>query len=157
MSKKRLILIFVTLLFAVLESFSQLPVQDNKPISNLRKKKIAVVADTVRIDTFSVIPNTFSIEGFSDSSYFFDNINALFKWKTMPAADSITIIYRVFPYKLNSVVQRMDFDSVSYKFYAKPFEFGRNEMAKGFLILAIFSTMEVLDAGFHLVIARMRL
>ncbi|HJS53550.1 MAG TPA: hypothetical protein VJ765_03370 [Chitinophagaceae bacterium] len=131
MSKKRLILIFVTLMFAVLESFSQVPVQDNTPISNLRKKKIAVVADTVRIDSFSVIPNTFSIDGFNDSSYFFDNINALFKWKAMPAADSITITYRVFPYKLNTVVQRLDFDSVSYKFYAKPFEFGRNEMAKG--------------------------
>ena len=133
MRKKRLILILATLLFAVLESFAQIPVQDNKPLSNLRKKKIAVVADTIRIDTFSVIPNTFLIEGLSDSTYFFDNINALLKWKTVPAADSVTVIYRVFPYKLNSVVQRLNFDSVSYKFYAKPFEFGRNEqqLARG--------------------------
>jgi len=114
-------------MFAVLESRAQFPVQDTKPISNLRKKKIAVVADTIRIDTFSVIPNTFLIEGFSDSTYSFDNINALLKWKALPPIDSVTIVYRVFPYKLNSVVQRLNYDSVSYKFYAKPFEFGANE------------------------------
>jgi len=114
-------------LFAVLESRAQFPVQDTKPISNLRKKKIAVVVDTIRIDTFSIIPNTFIIEGFNDSTYFFDNINALFKWKTMPSTDSVTIVYRVFPYKLNSVVQRLNYDSVSYKFYTKPFEFGASD------------------------------
>src|SRR5688572_22903734 len=133
MSQKRLILIFVTLLFAVLESFAQIPAQDNKPLSNLRRKKIAVVADTIRIDTFSVIPNTFLIENFSDSAYFFDNINALLKWRSIPSVDSVTIVYRVFPYKFNSVVQRLSFDSVAYKFYAKPFEFGQNEqqLARG--------------------------
>ena len=131
MSKKRLILVLVTLLS--LESFSQIPIQDTRPLSNLRKRKIAVVADTVRIDSFSVIPKTFLIEGFSDSSYFLDNVNALLKWNTVPPIDSVTIVYRVFPYKLNSVVQRLNYDSVSYKFYAKPFEFGGNDLqtAKG--------------------------
>ena len=131
MSKKRLILILLTLLS--LESFSQFPVQDNKPLSNLRKKKIAVIADTIRIDSFSVIPKTFLIEGFSDTLYYLDNVNATLKWKTVPSIDSVTIMYRVFPYKLNSVVQRLNYDSVSYKFYAKPFEFGGNDqqIAKG--------------------------
>ena len=114
-------------MFAVLEIRAQIPVQNAKPISNLRTKKIAVVADTIRIDTFSVIPNTLLIEGFNDSTYFFDNINALLKWKTLPSTDSVTIVYRVFPYKLNSVVQRLNYDSVSYKFYSKPFEFGAND------------------------------
>ena len=125
MRRKRLILILVTL--ASLQSFAQIPVQDNKPLSNLRKKKVPVVTDTLRIDTLSVIPNTFFIESFSDSAYSFDHVNALLKWNTLPSIDSVMIVYRVFPYKLNSVVQRMNFDSVSYKFYAKPFEFGLNE------------------------------
>jgi len=131
LSKKRLILILLTLLS--LESFSQIPIQDNKPLSNLRKKKIAVVADTIRIDSFSVIPKTFLIEGFSDTSYYLDNVNAILKWKTVPSTDSVIVIYRVFPYKLNSVVQRLNYDSVSFKFYAKPFEFGGNDqqIAKG--------------------------
>ncbi len=127
MSKNRLILILATLMFAVLESRAQFPVQDTKPISNLRKKKIAVVVDTIRIDSFSIIPKTFFVEGFSDTAYSFDNINALLKWKTLPSTDSVTIVYRVFPYKLNSVVQRLNYDSISYRFYAPTFEFGRNE------------------------------
>ena len=114
-------------MFAVLESRAQFPVQDTKPVSNLRKKKIAVIADTIRIDTFSIIPKTFFVEGFSDSTYSFDNINALLIWKTLPSTDSVTIVYRVFPYKLNSVVQRLNYDSISYRFYAPTFEFGRNE------------------------------
>ena len=125
LSKKGLILIFATLL--CLESFSQVPVQDNKPLSNLRKKRIAVVADTIRLDTFSIIPHTFLIEGFSDTAYVFDNINAWMKWKTVPATDSVTIVYRVFPYKFNTVIQRLNYDSVSYKFYAPTFEFGRSD------------------------------
>jgi len=88
-------------MFAALEGRAQFPVQDTKSISNLRKKKIAVVVDTVRIDTFSIIPNTFLVEGFHDSTYSFDNINAFLKWKTLPSTDSVTIVYRVFPYKLN--------------------------------------------------------
>lgn len=129
--KKRLILILATLV--CLESFAQLPVQQNKPLSNLRKKKIAVVADTIRIDTFSIIPNTFLIEGFSDSAYSFDNINAIMKWKIVPTVDSVSIIYRVFPYKFNAVVQRLNYDSISYKFYAPTFEFGRSDqqLARG--------------------------
>ena len=125
MSKRRLILILIILLS--LESFSQIPIQDNKPLSNLRKRKIAVVADTIRIDLFSIIPKTFLIEGYSDTAYSLDNVTALLKWKTVPSVDSVTIVYRVFPYKLNSVVQRLNYDSVSYKFYAKPFEFGGND------------------------------
>ena len=127
MSKKRLIIILATLLFAVLEGNAQFPVQDTKVISNLRKKKIAVIADTIRVDSFSVIPKTFLVEGFSDSTYSFDNINALLVWKALPSTDSVTIVYRVFPYKLNSVVQRLNYDSISYRFYAPTFEFGRNE------------------------------
>lgn len=133
MTPKRLIVILATLLFAVLESHAQFPVQDNKPLSNLRKKKIAVTTDTLRIDSLSIIPNTFLIDGFTTADYFIDNINALLKWNKVPAVDSVTVTYRIFPYKLNSVVQRLNFDSVSYKFYAKPFEFGARDqqIAKG--------------------------
>jgi len=133
LNPKRLIIIFATLLFTVLESFPQIPVQDQKPLSNLRKKKIAVTADTLLLDTLSIIPNTFSVDGIHDTSYMLDNINALLIWKTLPASDSVLIIYRVFPYKLNAAVQRLNFDSVSYRFYTKPFEFGKTDqpVAKG--------------------------
>lgn len=54
-------------------------------------------------------------------------MNAVLYWKTKPAVDSISIIYRVFPNKLNSVLQRMNYDSIAKMLYIKPFEFGRNE------------------------------
>ncbi|TAL40553.1 MAG: hypothetical protein EPN92_14505 [Chitinophagaceae bacterium] len=116
-----------------MESDAQFPVQDKKSLSNLRKKKVAVTSDTLHLDTLSIIPKTFLIEGVNDSMYAVDLMNAFLVWKTVPRVDSVTIIYRVFPYKLNAVTKRMDFDSVSYKFYVKPFQFGDNNYstAKG--------------------------
>jgi hypothetical protein len=133
LTQKRLIIIFVTLLFAFLESYSQIPVQDTKPFSNLRKKKVPVTADSLYIDTLSIIPQTFSIEGISDTAYSLNLPDAYLVWKIKPGKDSVLITYRVFPYKLNAAIQHMNFDSVSYKFYARPFVFGKNEneSAKG--------------------------
>ena len=85
--------------------------------------------DTLRFDTLSIIPNTFSITNINAASYSVNLLDAYLVWKTSPDMDSVLITYRVFSYKLNAVVQRMNFDSVSYKFYAKPFKFGETEDA----------------------------
>jgi len=85
--------------------------------------------DTLFFDTLSIIPKTFSILNINEASYTIDLLNAYFIWKTSPDMDSVVITYRVFPYKLNAVMQRLNFDSVSYKFYAKPFKFGEQEDA----------------------------
>lgn len=47
--------------------------------------------------------------------------------------DSVTLSYRVFPYRLNSVVKGLNYDSVKNNFYLKPFEFnaGEAETSKG--------------------------
>lgn len=133
MTQKRLIIVFAILLFAFLESYSQIPVQGTKPFSNLRIKKVPVTADTLHIDSLSIIPQTFFVEGINDTAYTIYLPDAYLVWKVKPGKDSILITYRVFPYKLNAVIQHMNFDSVSYKFYAKPFEFGKTEYepAKG--------------------------
>ena len=126
LTRKALILFAAALLFGILESQAQFPVQDNKPLSNLRRKKIAVTADTTHLDSVSIIPKTFSIDDVSELHYTVDLFNALLIWKTLPDKDSVVITYRVFPYKLNAVTRRMDFDSVSYRFYQKPFQFNDN-------------------------------
>ncbi len=133
MTQRRLIIILATLMFAILESHAQIPVQDNKPFSNLRVKKLPVNSDTLRFDSLSIIPKTFLIADVSDTVYSINLLDAYLVWKTRPTMDSVLVTYRVFPYKLNAVTQRMNFDSVSYKFYAKPFRFGENEntVAKG--------------------------
>ena len=117
-------------MIAVLEIHAQFPIQDNKPLSNLRTKKIAVSRDPFQFDTLSIIPKYFSIKEISDSFYHLDILNAILTWKTLPAKDSVIITYRVFPYKLNTSLQRLNFDSVSYKFYTKPFEFNQGEFSQ---------------------------
>lgn len=116
------ILLFTSLLLFALATRAQLPVH-----SNLHVKKIAVIADSVVLDTTSIIPNTFKIVNVDTSGYRLNFVNAILYWKRKPQTDSVTIVYRTFPFKLNSVVQRLSFDSVMNNVYLKPFEFNANE------------------------------
>jgi len=67
----------------------------------------------MRLDTISIVPRTLSISGIPDSEYHLDFINALLYWKQKPALDSVSLTYRVFPFKLNPVAQHLNYDSVS--------------------------------------------
>ena len=96
--------------------------------SNLRSKKIAIDS-SLRVDSLSIVPHTFFIKGVDTSYYSLDEVNALLTWKKKPAADSVEIIYRVFPYKLNAVARRYTYDSVMNNFIAEPFVFNRNRQA----------------------------
>ena len=126
MTLRGLVIIIVTLFTAILESHAQTPIQDSKPLSNLRSKRM-IVTDTVRIDTLSIIPGSLIIEGVLPADYVLDHINAYVTWKNRPQKDALLFTYRVFNYKLNAVAQRMVFDSVSYKFYQRPFEFNQKD------------------------------
>ena len=95
---------------------------NNSPASNLRQKVFKISADSLRIDTVSIIPNTLTVAYVTAGDYRLDFIKAILYWKNKPAADSVTITYRVFPYKLNPVAQRMNYDSVANNFFVKPFE-----------------------------------
>ena len=102
--------------------------------SNLHIKKIAVAADSILLDTASIIPNTIKITDVDTSAYRIDFVKAFLFWKNKPNADSVEISYRTFPFKLNSVVQRLSFDSVVNNVYLKPFEFNQNnDEQKGLL------------------------
>ncbi len=96
--------------------------------SNLRHKTFAIAADSILLDTTSIIPQTFTIEGIPSSDYRLDFINAVLHWNKKPAADSVTVTYRVFFYKLNPVAQRMHVDSVINKMSVAPYEFN-NELS----------------------------
>lgn len=116
------ILLLTCLLFFAFCSEAQNPVST----SNLRMKKIAV-KDSVVLDTLSIIPKTFSIRGVDSSVYHLDFVNAILYWQVKPSADSVTLVYRVFPAKLNSLVQRLQYESVAKNLYIKPYEFGKDE------------------------------
>ena len=97
---------------------------NNSPASNLRQKTFKITADSLRIDTVSIIPNSLSVAYVSAADYRLDFIKAILYWKTKPATDSVIITYRVFPYKLDPISQRMKYDSVLNNFLVRPFESG---------------------------------
>ena len=104
-----------------LTSKAQQPVPA-KPLSNLRVKQFTNFKDTITLDSLSIIPNSFSIVNVPDSSYRLDYVRSVLYWKTRPATDTVLITWRVFPYKLNEVVKRIDFDSVVKYTAIKPYE-----------------------------------
>jgi hypothetical protein len=107
--------------------------QPASPVSNLHIKKISIAADSVLLDTFSIVPNTFVIAGVAHSQYSLDFVRAKLFWKIKPSTDTVTVTYRTFPYRLTSLVQRLNYDSIRHNFYLKPFEFnaGATDASKG--------------------------
>ncbi len=132
MTLLRRILLWGLLVVLAIEGKAQLPFQTS-PQSNLRVKKVAAAADSILLDSLSIIPNTFSIAGMDTTSYRLDFVKAILHWKTKPPADSVLMTYRVFPYKLNSVVQRLSYESIINNVYLAPYEFHANstEASKG--------------------------
>ncbi|HEY2727392.1 MAG TPA: hypothetical protein VGI61_09485, partial [Parafilimonas sp.] len=102
----RLILFFLLLITA-------LPV--TAQLSNLRSKKIPAKNFT-KIDSLSIVPNTFFIECFDTSFYNLDWVNATLFFKKQLPVDSVQIIYRVFNQKLNAVSKRYSYDSIKNNF-----------------------------------------
>lgn len=127
----RIYLIFILSLTSIWSS-AQIPFSGS-PTSNLRNKILKVESDTLQIDTISIIPSSFSIKEIPASEYILDYSNAKLIWLSKPAAEFIQVTYRVFPFKLNPVAQRMSYDSVMNNFYVKPFVFnnGLNSNQKG--------------------------
>ncbi|MFT3912466.1 MAG: hypothetical protein QM737_23765 [Ferruginibacter sp.] len=113
MTKKRIYLFFIaSLLMHTL--FAQ-----TTPLSNLRKKNISTAAGIQKIDTASIAPGTFTVSNILSSSYKLDEVNATLEWITKPPFDSVAIVYRVFPFKLNAVQQRYNYDSIRINFLAE--------------------------------------
>ncbi|MGI8635477.1 MAG: hypothetical protein ACR2KZ_08750, partial [Segetibacter sp.] len=108
--------------------------------SNLRSKKIAASSSLI-LDSLSIVPNTFFIRGFDTTFYNIDEVNAKLTWKKLLFIDSVDVLYRVFPYKLNAVAKRFSYDSILNNFIAQPNVFNKNNRQGSSGSLFDFGTM----------------
>ncbi|MBK8089456.1 MAG: hypothetical protein IPK31_16835 [Chitinophagaceae bacterium] len=106
--------------------------QQTPSLSNLRTKKISTKKSPVKIDSLSIVPNSVFIAGLTKQDYRIDAVNAQLFWINAPSSlDSISITYRVFPYKLNAQVNRMKFDDIKNNFMTKPMTIDNEGNGKG--------------------------
>ena len=61
-------------------------------------------------------PGSVTIDGVSPFYYKVDEVNATITWLEKPAKETVTVTYRVFPYKLNAVARHLNYDSIRYNF-----------------------------------------
>ncbi|MDF2191900.1 hypothetical protein [Paraflavitalea sp. CAU 1676] len=101
-------------------AFAQAP-RTGQPLSNLRKKTVYAHQTFVQLDSLSIIPKTLSIPGVPDSLYTIDYVKAALTWKAKPALDTLVVYYRVFPRRLDAVLNRMPYDSIMNNFIGQPF------------------------------------
>jgi hypothetical protein len=87
--------------------------------SNVRHKRIPV-KDNIQVDSSSIVPNNFSVEGVPSSMYTLDPVNAVLHWNSKPLQDSVNVTYRVFGFRLNTAVRKYSYDSVRYNFALEP-------------------------------------
>ncbi len=114
--KKKLfiLLFFIANLICLQNTFGQLK-------SNLVKKKISIQSDSLVLDSLSIVPNTFIIQGALKESYTVDFANAKLFWNQKPTLDSVFVSYRTFPYKLNNQVFLYNYDSVKNNALLAPY------------------------------------
>lgn len=109
----------------------------SQQLSNIRKKKIIVSADTTQIDTASIVPGSLVIKSDTPLDFYFNYAQSKIFWRKKPPAATLDIEYRVFPFSNQSIYRRLSFDSIFYrfgaappkvtseKFNAKPIDFGK--------------------------------
>jgi hypothetical protein len=96
------------------------PVPPSKISSNLRRHYLRVQNGTQKLDSLSMVPGTMIVSGIPDDAYKIDYVHSTITWVRKPNLDSVLIQYRLFPYQLNGVVQRLDYAKVMDKFSIAP-------------------------------------
>ena len=91
--------------------------QVNPPsLSNLNKKQFSTKETVIRLDSMSIVPGSVTVEGISPFYYKIDEVNATLTWLEKPNVETVIITYRVFPYRLNTIVRHFNYDSIRYNF-----------------------------------------
>ncbi len=88
--------------------------------TNQRQQRVPTRMSAIRLDSLSIIPGSMRISEIPDSLWRLDAVDAMLYWLKPASLDSVTITYRVFPYRLNAPRRQMGFDSVMGKFVIAP-------------------------------------
>ena len=104
------VLCIFLLLFCSGEMLAQ--VRTASPFSNLRYKTIAAAGDSLIIDSLSIAPGSFIVEGIADSGYSFYPERSMLVWKSRPAVDSVHVRYRVLPLSFYHVYRHKGLDLI---------------------------------------------
>jgi hypothetical protein len=96
-------------------------------LSNLHRRYIPIQGGKIPIDSASLIPGAFFVKNTPDSAYVLDWVNATLTWVHPPPppngmADSVLVTYRSFPYRLNAVARRFNYDSIENYFLFRPYD-----------------------------------
>jgi hypothetical protein len=97
-------------------------------LSNLHRKMIPVRGGRTQLDTLSIIPGSLFIRDVPDSgdvpdsAFLLDWVNGSLSWQHPPSRDSVLVYYRCFPYKLNAVARRFNYDSIMNYFLVRPYD-----------------------------------
>jgi len=105
-----------------------LPRARNAPpqLSNFHRKYIPVQSGKIPIDSMSLVPGTFLVKDVPDSAYHLDWVNSRLIWRHPPTGtDSVLVYYRTFPYRLNAVAKRFNYDSIESYFLVRPYDGSR--------------------------------
>ena len=101
-------------LFALLLLLSSALSLDAQGLSNLRVKWISVEADSLQLDTLSLVPNSWDLKEKGQSfsipieDYSIDPTTAWLHWNSKPAADSVFVRYRVLSMSLAKGARHKD-------------------------------------------------
>ncbi len=86
---------------------------------NLKQKKIAA-SGTVFLDSMVVIPHSIRVNGADSSHFQFDAATNSLVWKKSLPADSVTVIFRHYPFSIRPAMQNYRYDSVLNRFRVEP-------------------------------------
>ncbi|MDZ4844063.1 MAG: hypothetical protein SH857_00790 [Chitinophagales bacterium] len=80
-------------------------------LSRLRFKTVPVSGDTLQLDSLSIVEGSLVVRDggsklIDTSAYTFDAVKSSLVWKSRPASDSVTVVYRTFPFSLARVVYK---------------------------------------------------
>ncbi|HTO17166.1 MAG TPA: hypothetical protein VLZ83_15475 [Edaphocola sp.] len=77
-------------------------------------KSVKFTSDTIRFDTLSIVPGSFSIKDLNKDQYYLDEIRAelTFKPSSLTNSDNFLITYRRLPIKLDSVYSHKNIDQI---------------------------------------------